>query len=297
MKNSILLTAVGTAKFVVLTILFLFAYIAQAQFNTGGTINRTVKFSYGGYTFTDVLTFNNSDYNFYRSQSKTQTYANYCVENASHPYLMHLAKQLDEDAAQLGYKGFQLAEYLTAFVQQLPYKSDPYNYGYDYPRYGIETIVDGGGDCEDKAALLVALLNTFGFDAILVEVPGHMAAALSCSNCGGYYNHNGKRYSFIETTYSGWCIGCVPPEYSNRGATLLNVARVNTYERNDVYAWNNNKQREDTNPFSYNGGSYTYSTGGNSTSTVIVNGVKYQVKSTGTTIITVNGTTVQITNQ
>lgn len=287
MKNTILLS-----------ILFLFASVAQAQFNTGNTINRTVKFSFGGYIFTDVLTFNNSDYNFYRSQSKTQAYSNYCVENASHPYLLHLAKQLDEDAAQMGYKDFQLAEYLTAFVQQLPYKSDPWNNGYDYPRYGIETIVDGGGDCEDKAALLVALLNTFGFDAILVEVPGHMAAALSCSNCGGYYAHNGKRYSFIETTYSGWCIGCVPPEYSHTGATLLDVARVNVFERNDVYASNDNSNESNSTNYNYNGGSYTYSTGNNSTSssTVIINGVTYQVKSTGTTTITVNGTTVSISN-
>lgn len=261
---------------------------------------RTVQWNFGGYTFTDQLTFNYSDYMYYRGLSKTQPGSAYANEYRNHAYLQQLAQVLDEDAKDLGYTGFTMAEYLVAFVQQaIPYKSDPYNNGYDYPKYPIETLVEQGGDCEDKAALLVALLNTFGFDAVLVSLPGHMAAAISCSNCGGYYNHNGKKYSFIETTQPGWNIGTVPSASQYAGATILDVAQLQVYKRGEYYALNNNRRIEDTplnvqpnyNRSNING----YSFGGNSTSTVTVNGVTYQVKGTGSTSIIVNGANVTIT--
>jgi hypothetical protein len=212
--------------------------------------------------------------------------------------LLQLAKVLDQDAKDLGYTGYTLAAYLVAFVQQaIPYRSDPYNNGYDYPKYGIETLVENGGDCEDKAALLVALLNTFGFDAILVNTPGHMAAAMACQNCGGYYNYNGKRYSFIETTASGWQIGSMPPnEYAS--ATLLDVPRPPQFRRGEdeatVYTAPQDKGNGNDffNKSSWNGGNKST---GTSITNVTINGTNYQVKGGSSTTITVNGTTVTVT--
>lgn len=269
---------------------------AQDRWNTpaqNSVYKRTVQWNYGGYTFTDALTFNVADYNYYKELSKTQTYSAYATEHSSHPYLLSLALILDQDAKQLGYKDYTLAAYLVAFVQQaIPYKNDPYNGGYDYPRYPIETIVDQGGDCEDKAALLVALLNTFGFDAILVQTPGHMAAAMACQNCGGYYNYNGKKYSFIETTASGWQIGAVPPnEYVN--ATLLDVPRPPQYKRGEEMAYTTPEDRSDSNSFGWNNS--TNNTG-TTVTTITINGVIYQVKGSGSTTIKLNKTTVIITN-
>jgi hypothetical protein len=276
-------------------VLCLVAFATQAQ---NSVYKRTVQWNYGGYTFTDQITFNYTDYIYYRGLSKMQAKGNYATEHSSHPYLLQLAKVLDEDAKGLRYTGFTMAEYLVAFVQQaIPYKSDPYNNGYDYPKYPIETLVEQGGDCEDKAALLVALLNTFGFDAVLVSLPGHIAAAISCSNCGGYYTHNGKKYSFIETTEPGWNIGTVPPASQYAGATILDVPYLKKYEREEAYAFNGNNKVEET-PFNFNnnrGNGKGYSVGGSSTSTVTVNGVTYQVKGTGSTSIIVNGANVTIT--
>ena len=185
-----------------LIIVLLGAYTAQAQ-NT--VCKRTVQWNYGGYTFTDQITFNYRDYIYYKGLSKTQPNENYATEHSGQAYLLQLAKVLDKDANELGYTGYRLAEYLTAFVQQaIPYKKDPYNNGWDYPKYPIETLIEQGGDCEDKATLLVVLLKTFGFDAVLVSLPGHMAAAINCANCNSYYNYNGKKYAFIETTVKGW---------------------------------------------------------------------------------------------
>ena len=227
-----------------MVVLCLVAFATQAQTSV---YKRTVQWNFGGYTFTDQLTFNSSDYMFYRGLSKRQAKSAYASEYSNHAYLLQLAQVLDEDAKDLGYTGFTMAEYLVAFVQQaIPYKSDPYNNGWDYPKYPIETLVEQGGDCEDKAALLVALLNTFGFNAVLVSLPGHMAAAISCSNCKGYYTHNGKRYAFIETTEKGWNIGQVPSNSKYAGATILDVADLQVYKRNNVYAFNGNNKVEET---------------------------------------------------
>lgn len=281
-------------KQLVVFILLLCAYTAQAQ---NSAYKRTVQWNYGGYIFTDQLTFNYSDYSYYKGLSKTQPYSNYATEHSSHPYLLQLAKALDEDAKDLGYTGYTLAAYLVAFVQQaIPYRNDPYNYGYDYPKYPIETLVESGGDCEDKAALLVALLNTFGFDAILVNTPGHMAAAMACQNCGGYYNYKGKKYSFIETTGGGWQIGSIPPnEYVS--ATLLDVPRPPQFRRGEettVYMApkDNGNGNGIFNRSSWN----SRNNSSTSITTVTINGTTYQVKSGGSTTIIVNGATVTVTS-
>jgi len=287
-------------------VLCLLVFTAQSTNAQNSVYKRTVQWNYGGYTFTDQLTFNCSDYMYYRGLSKTQAQSAYANEYSTHPYLLQLAKVLDEDAKDLGYTGFTLAEYLVAFVQQaIPYKSDPYNNGWDYPKYPIETLIENG-DCEDKAALTVALLKIFGFDAVLVSLPGHMAAAIYCSNCNGYYTHNGKRYAFIETTETGWNIGVVPQDSKYAGATILETATLTKYKREDVYAYNGNNTIKET-PSNINWNTTKPNNNGNnwnvntvrtsSTSTVTINGTTYQVKGNGSTTITVNGATVTIITQ
>lgn len=311
--NLITIKTAAVMKQLVVFILVLGAYAAQAQgvWNMpaqSNTVKRTLQWKYGGYIFTNDFTFNYSSYTYYKGLSKTQPKENYATEHSNHPYLLQVAKVLDEDAKELGYTGFKLAEYLTAFVQQaIPYKSDPHNYGWDYPKYPIETLVEQGGDCEDKAALLVALLKTFGFDAVLVSLPGHMAAAINCANCNGYYLHNGKKYAFIETTEKGWGIGVVPPDSRNVGATLLQTAELKRYNREDVYAWNRNNKIGET-PYPNNGWNTTKPNNGNnwnvntvgtssSPTTVTINGTTYQIKGSGSTTITVNGATVTVITQ
>jgi hypothetical protein len=307
---SIAVTAWLKCQLLIMSLLVAYAAQAQGVWNTpaqSNTVKRTLQWQYGGYIFTNDFTFSYSSYNYYKGLSKTQPKENYATEHSNHPYLLQIAKVLDEDAKALGYTGFKLAEYLTAFVQQaIPYKSDPYNNGWDYPKYPIETLVEQGGDCEDKAALLVALLKAFGFDAVMISLPGHIAAAVSCGNCNGYYNHNGKKYAFIETTEKGWGIGVVPPSYQYTGANILETANVPQFKREDVLALNGNNRNPDlpynwtsTPKVNYNGNVNTVSTVGtsNSTSTVTINGTTYRIQGSGSTTITVSGTTVTIITQ
>jgi hypothetical protein len=213
---------------------FAFSFSAAARSLSSDTIVRTVQWKYAGYIFTTDLKLSYHDYEFYHRLSKMQAYSDYAAERASHEYLNSLAKQLDANAQRMGYSNGTLVEYLVAFVQQaIPYKKDPYNNGHDYPKYPIETIIDQGGDCEDKSALLVSLLNTFGFDAIMIGLPGHMATALwSDRESGLHYMYDHKRYCYIETT-SAWKIGSIPSRFKGTKVDIIEVERPKLYVRDE----------------------------------------------------------------
>lgn len=107
-------------------------------------------------------------------------------------------------------------ELALSFVQSLPYAFDSDSKDEDeYVRYPVETLVDGCGDCEDKVALLVALLYEMDKDFVLLVLPEHMALGVHCDEIEGsrYLLYQGKKYYFMETTMSNWQIGQVPEDY------------------------------------------------------------------------------------
>ena len=102
------------------------------------------------------------------------------------------------------------------FVQSLPYAFDSDSKGEDeYVRYPVETLVDGCGDCEDKVALLAALLHEMDVDFVLLVLSDHMAVGVHCDevNVPRYMLFEGKRYYFLETTLPNWGIGDIPKDY------------------------------------------------------------------------------------
>ena len=107
-------------------------------------------------------------------------------------------------------------ELALSFVQSLPYAFDSDSKDEDeYVRYPVETLVDGCGDCEDKVALLVALLYEMDKDFVLLVLPEHMALGVHCDEIEGsrYLVYQGKKYYFMETTMPNWQIGQVPEDY------------------------------------------------------------------------------------
>ena len=107
-------------------------------------------------------------------------------------------------------------ELALSFVQSLPYAFDSDSKDEDeYVRYPVETLVDGCGDCEDKVALLVALLYEMDKDFVLLVMPEHMALGVHCDEIEGsrYLLYQGKKYYFMETTMPNWQIGQVPEDY------------------------------------------------------------------------------------
>ena len=102
------------------------------------------------------------------------------------------------------------------FVQSLPYAYDFTTKGTDeYLRYPIETLVDGCGDCEDKVALLAALLYEMDVDFVLLVLPEHMALGVHCDGVEAerYLLFREKKYYYLETTMEGWQMGQIPEDY------------------------------------------------------------------------------------
>ncbi len=102
------------------------------------------------------------------------------------------------------------------FVQSLPYAYDTDSKGVDeYMRYPIETLVDGCGDCEDKSALLAAILYEMDVDFVLLLLPEHMAIGVHCDEVepDRYLYCGDKRYCYMETTKQNWQIGQTPEDY------------------------------------------------------------------------------------
>lgn len=118
-------------------------------------------------------------------------------------------------------------DFLIDFVQNLPYVPDSVSTGYDdYTKHVVETLVDGGGDCEDTAVMLASLLqsSSFEYDTVLLLFPGHMAVGVYGDDLpGAYYEYEGRRYYYVETTGRGWDLGVVPDEYRSVSAAVSQV--------------------------------------------------------------------------
>lgn len=161
------------------------------------------------------------------SRSRGRAYDEYVSFELASGSAPGLAELLNEDAETLGFSGRMKVEFVIDFVQSLPYVPDDVSTGYDqYTKFIIETLPEMGGDCEDTAIMLASILSAepFGYDMILIQPPGHMAAGIWTQDSSGYYwEVDGRKYSYIETTGAGWGIGDLPSEYEGREAYTYQV--------------------------------------------------------------------------
>lgn len=74
------------------------------------------------------------------------------------------------------------------------------------------------GDCDTKTLLLVLLLRKMGVDCIHFdsEIYSHAMIGINIPSTGEYIEYQGTKYFFLETTYPGWNLGILPPQYKNK---------------------------------------------------------------------------------
>lgn len=114
--------------------------------------------------------------------------------------------------------------FVLAFVQSLPYTYDNVTTGYDdFRRYAIETLIDGGGDCEDTSVLAASILSGLGFELALISPPGHIAVGVKGNFSGTSFRYGNNRYYYCETTGAGWKLGQLPPAYASKKATIISI--------------------------------------------------------------------------
>jgi len=129
-------------------------------------------------------------------------------------YIDQMIQKINAAAIREGFTEKEKVNFVISFVQSLPYTEDdvttPWN---EYPRYPIETLFDRGGDCEDTSILVAALLDRLGYDVALLILlyEDHAAVGVSIEGVyGSYYEHEGEKYFYLETTGDDWTIGQIP---------------------------------------------------------------------------------------
>lgn len=154
-----------------------------------------------------------------------------CVDMAKDPgddpYIDGMIQQINSAAIKKGFTEFEKMNFVIAFIQSLPYTVDIETTPYDeYPRYPIQTLFDRGGDCEDTSILVAALLDRMGYDVALLHLENaqHMAVGVSIpSTYGSYYEYDGKKYFYLETTGEGWQMGQIPPSITDMTAYIYPI--------------------------------------------------------------------------
>jgi hypothetical protein len=113
----------------------------------------------------------------------------------------------------LGHADF--AGFVISCVQHTIYKLPEKTWGIYTP---LEIIESKTGDCDSRSVLLYLLLKDFGYDVSIFYSDYYQHAMLGIANVGygDYLKYGGTKYFFVETTATGWGIGDLPPDWSNK---------------------------------------------------------------------------------
>lgn len=152
-------------------------------------------------------------------------YNSYIAEKRNREVLKDIASKIQEACTIAEKSEREKVESALSFVQSIPYMSDMDSKNErDYPKYPIETLFECCGDCEDKCMLLSGILKEWGYKTVYVMYGDHVALAVGGSEFspGYYFDKDGERYYFMETTLPGWHVGEMPDEYAGRTCDLVN---------------------------------------------------------------------------
>lgn len=104
-------------------------------------------------------------------------------------------------------RGVEAVNVILHFMQNvLVYGYDSEIWGTDRPFFAEETLYYPYCDCEDRAILFSRLVrDLLGLDVVLLNLPGHLAAAVALEEPvnGYYYQLDGKRFYYCEPTVIG----------------------------------------------------------------------------------------------
>ncbi len=211
-----------TKEFIGIRFLQLFDGLSlQRLKNTTTTLGRRYAWNYNGDTYTVLIGMDVETYNSYSNRERSKL--NEMVLEGIR-VVQKLALEFRKIAEKKGWNGEQLANFVLSFVQSLPYTVDSVTTGYDeFKSYAFETLVAGGGDCEDTSILASSMLMVLGYDVVLINPPGHLAFGIT-GNYGGYYfEHKEKKYFYCESTGTGFKVGNLPEEYRHVKVNIFNI--------------------------------------------------------------------------
>ena len=197
--------------------------------STSEHYTRYYSWVYDGHKQSFSISVSKEHYDYYRNKPHTKKNIEfYALSEDDRQFLGQMIAGFQEQSRRHNFTDDQTVLNVIAFVQSMPYTSDSVTTGYDeYPRYPIETLVDGGGDCEDSAILAAALLSEMGYETVLIgistDTSGHAALGVrsDADLPGTYYVYGGHKYYYVETTASGYDFGEIPADYKGLGAEIF----------------------------------------------------------------------------
>lgn len=156
------------------------------------------------------------------------------------PIIQKVAKNLT-----LGLKIEEKADKIRKFVQAMPYNHDVHENG--YAKHPVQTLGDGGGDCEDQNGLYINLAKAVGLDVLLLDFPKHYMASVAgnfekegffmkttnpdnnaedpkkkTEKKDWYVEHKGKKYFYVDTV-SERKIGDCSEEFRNIKPKIIEI--------------------------------------------------------------------------
>jgi hypothetical protein len=192
----------------------------------GDYYKKTVQWTHDGLSYQTQFGIHEDKYLYYKNQERTFCCGDwYKYATPNDPTIQTIAKDIVDVSIATGeqYKHSLAIDFVESMVYELDVD---YNNRDEYPKYPIETIIDGKGDCEDTSFLMASVLEALNIDTVLLVFPGHVAVGVWCEDCtGGYFEHNSRKYFYLETTgYAGnWEVGWVPLEYEGTSAKIIDV--------------------------------------------------------------------------
>jgi hypothetical protein len=196
----------------------------------GATIERDYRWQYLDRWWDLTHSFSAEHYQFFRTRPRVTLYteyATYVSDPRDDEQLALLITKLEQIAVAAGLTPWESLNLIIAFLQSFTYAVEEK----EYPRYPIETLIDGRGDCEDFAILAAAILRQMGFDVVLLAYTAerHFAIGLrvtlpDTAECQAY-EWAGDTYYYVETTSTGWEIGEIPRDFVSR-PHIINVVSV-----------------------------------------------------------------------
>lgn len=170
-------------------------------------------------------------YRYYRGLGRyyaVDEYQNYINDANNKAIAAEIVQAIRNTSNNNAYSDAATVREIAKFVQD----TIEYQYDFDttgeeeYPRYPIETLYERQGDCEDTSILMAALLKELGYEVGFLHLPGHLAVVLRTADNysgGDYYEIDGHRYLYIESTGSGWNIGDIPEDVMGQQAAFYAI--------------------------------------------------------------------------
>ena len=186
-------------------------------------ISRSYTWDYGGREWSITYQFPAAAYQLQSSLTRTLDYTSYhlYVGDPRDDEILSDFVTAIEDMA-IGLNVWERLNLIISLVQSIPYVGE----SCEYPRYPLEMLVDGQGDCEDAAILAAALVQQMGFDVILLAFlqERHMAVGIRVlppqHERLQAYEWDADLYYYLEPTGPGWTIGQRPEAYNSQPAVI-----------------------------------------------------------------------------